>query len=57
MLERVVATHNSHEYFQHFKDVKEKMEDLVSQLDRFRQNITTTTVDADPEETELVDPY
>jgi hypothetical protein len=52
MLERVVATHNLHGYSQHSKDVKEKMEDLVSLLDRFKQNITTTTIDGDPEETE-----
>ena len=35
----------------HSKDVKEKIEDLIPQLDRFKQNITTTTVDGDPEET------
>ena len=36
---------------QQFEDVKEKVEELVPQLDRFKQNITTTTVDGDPEET------
>ena len=36
---------------QQFEDVKEKVEELVPQLDRFKQYITTTTVDGDPEET------
>ena len=36
---------------QQFEDVKEKVEELVPQLDRFKQNITTTIVDGDPEET------
>lgn len=36
---------------QQFEDVKEKLEDLIPQLERFKQNITTTTVDGDPEET------
>jgi len=34
------------------EDVKEKIEDLIPQLGRFKQNITTTTIDGDPEESE-----
>ena len=37
---------------QQFDDVKEKVEELIPQLDRFKQNISTTTVDEDPEETD-----
>ncbi|KAF9649817.1 hypothetical protein BDM02DRAFT_3260180 [Thelephora ganbajun] len=37
------------ERYEQFEDVKVK--DLKPQLDRFRQNITTTPVDGDPEET------
>ena len=37
---------------QQFEDVKEKVEELVPQLDRFKQNITTATIEGDPEETE-----
>ena len=36
---------------QEFKGIKEKIEALKPQLDRFKQNITTTTIDGDPEET------
>ena len=36
---------------QQFNDVKEKIGDLVPQLERFKQIITTATVDGDPEET------
>ena len=37
---------------QHSEDIKEKIEDLIPQLGRFKQNITTTTIDGDPEETD-----
>ena len=37
---------------QQFDDVKEKVEELIPQLDRFKQNISATTVDGDPEETD-----
>ena len=37
---------------QEFKDVKERIEGLKPQLDRLKQNIATTTIDGDPEETE-----
>ena len=36
---------------QKFKDVKDKIEGLGPQLDRLKLNITTTTIDGDPEET------
>ena len=36
---------------QEFDDVNEKIKDLKPQLDRFRQTITTATIDGDPEET------
>ena len=36
---------------QNSKDVKEKVEDLIIQLDSFKQSVTTTTIDGDPEET------
>ena len=39
------------ERLQHFDDVKEKIGDLMPQLDRLKQSITTSTVDGDPEET------
>ena len=38
-------------FSQQFDDVKEKVEELVPQLDRFKQNIAITTVEGDPEET------
>lgn len=40
-----------HEHLQEFKDVREKIENLVPQLDRFKQSITTAADDKDPEET------
>ena len=40
-----------HEHLQEFKDVREKIENLVPQLDRFKQSITTAVDDKDPEET------
>jgi len=36
---------------QEFEGVKEKLEGLQPQLDRLKQNITTTAIDGDPEET------
>ena len=36
---------------QEFEGIKEKIESLELQLDRLKQNITTTTIDEDPEET------
>ena len=36
---------------QEFKGIKEKIEGLKLQLDRLKQNITTTKIDGDPEET------
>ena len=50
-VEGIVVAHDSHRPSQYSKDVKEKVEDLIIQLDSFRQNITTKTVDGDPEET------
>jgi len=37
---------------QQFEDVKGKIKDLEPRLARFKQNITTTTIDGDPGETE-----
>ncbi|KAF9645965.1 hypothetical protein BDM02DRAFT_382706 [Thelephora ganbajun] len=39
------------EHYERFEDVKDKIKDLKPQLDRFKQSITTTPVDGDPEET------
>ena len=50
-VEGIVVAHNSHRPSQHSKNVKEKVEDLIIQLDSFKQNITTAVVDGDPEET------
>ena len=36
---------------QQFEDVREKIQVLMPQLDRFKQNIKTTRIDGDPEET------
>jgi hypothetical protein len=48
----VAVTHDWHGRSQQFEDLKEKIEDLKPQLDRFKQNVTTTTIDGDPGETE-----
>ncbi|KAF8340814.1 hypothetical protein F5887DRAFT_978796 [Amanita rubescens] len=37
-------------HYEQFKDVEDKIKDLKPQLDRFKQNITTTSTDGDPEE-------
>ncbi|KAF9645952.1 hypothetical protein BDM02DRAFT_3271339 [Thelephora ganbajun] len=37
--------------YEQFEDVKDVIKDLKPQLDRFKQNITRTSVDGDPEET------
>jgi hypothetical protein len=47
----MTATHNSHERSQQFEDVREKIEGLKPQLDKLKQNITTTKIDEDPDET------
>ncbi|KAF9652211.1 hypothetical protein BDM02DRAFT_3161863 [Thelephora ganbajun] len=39
------------EHYEQFEDVEDKIKDLKPQLDRFKQNITTTPVGGDPEET------
>ncbi|KAF9645137.1 hypothetical protein BDM02DRAFT_3271911, partial [Thelephora ganbajun] len=39
------------QYYEQSEDVKDKIKDLKPQLDRFKQNIITTHVDGDPEET------
>ncbi|KAF9784529.1 hypothetical protein BJ322DRAFT_851232 [Thelephora terrestris] len=38
-------------HYEQFEDVKEKVEELIPQLDRFKQYIATATVEEDPEET------
>jgi hypothetical protein len=50
-VEWVTIAHNLHERSQEFDDVREKLEGLKPQLDRLKQNITTTKIDKDPEET------
>jgi hypothetical protein len=42
----------AHHRSQESEDVKEKIEELIPQLGRFRQGITTTPIDEDPEETD-----
>ena len=49
--ESATVAHNSPNPSQQYEDVKEKVEDLIPQLDRFKQHIDTTTVGKDPEET------
>ncbi|KAF9649810.1 hypothetical protein BDM02DRAFT_1757335 [Thelephora ganbajun] len=39
------------ERYEQSEDVKDKIKDLKPQLDRFKESITTTPVDGDPEET------
>ncbi|KAF9645962.1 WD40 repeat-like protein [Thelephora ganbajun] len=39
------------EHYEQSEDVKDVIKDLKPHLDRFKQNITTTPVDGDPEET------
>jgi len=51
LVEWLAIAHISHGRSQHFEDVKEKIEDRIPQLDRLKQNIATTTVNVDPEET------
>jgi hypothetical protein len=37
---------------QQFQDVKEMVQELAPQLEGFKQTITTTAIDRDPEETD-----
>ena len=39
--------HNLHEHSQQFEDVKDKAEDLIPLLEKLKQNVTATAVDAD----------
>jgi len=48
----MTAAHNLHERPQHFQDVREKISDLIPVLERFKQNITTATIDGDQAETQ-----
>ncbi|KAF9784512.1 hypothetical protein BJ322DRAFT_850660 [Thelephora terrestris] len=38
-------------HYEQFQNVKEKIQELLPQLDRFKKHIRTTKVDGDPEET------
>jgi hypothetical protein len=51
-VESTTFTHNSHRCSQEFEDVKEKIEELVPQLDTVKQTIAATIADEDPEETD-----
>jgi len=48
----MTAAHNLHERPQHFQDVREKIKDLTPVLERFKQSITTATIDGDQAETQ-----
>ncbi|KAF9784551.1 hypothetical protein BJ322DRAFT_851794 [Thelephora terrestris] len=37
-------------HFEQFKDVKDKIQELLPELDRLKQNFSTATLDGDPEE-------
>ena len=50
-IEWATTAHDLHRRLQQFKDVREKAEDVGSQLARFKQNIAATSVNGDPEET------
>ena len=49
--ESTIVMCNSPDPSQQYEDVKEKAEDLIPQLDRFKQHIATTATSNDPEET------
>jgi len=48
----MTVAHNLHERPQHFQDVREKVKDLIPVLERFKQSITTATIDGDQAETQ-----
>jgi hypothetical protein len=49
-VERVTVAHNLHEHSQQFEDVKEKIEDLIPHLTRFKQHANAVMSDGDQAE-------
>jgi hypothetical protein len=51
-VERMVVTHNLHERSQESEDVREKIEDLIPHLNRFKQTVNAVVSDGDQAEKE-----
>ena len=49
-IERMAIGHNLHEHSQQFKDVREKIEDLIPHLNRFKQNASAAMANGDQAE-------